>query len=439
MRVLIAPDKFKGTLSADQAARAMADGVRDALDATSLELALRPLADGGEGSHDCLRALHAGDGRQRCGVLLEEARMNVSDSVGRPITATYLTATDASDGTARHYLETAAVIGLELPGARDVSILDRTTAGVGQWLANLLSAQSAQRLEFHLFLGGSATSDGGFGLARALGFRFFGDSSPNAKEILRFRDVLEARAVQPPAIRAQAIDVFVYTDVQNPLNGPTGAAQLFGPQKGASADEVRALEERLLHLGHLLETITRNQQVSSDRANAARNANDSEVLFRRPGTGAAGGLALPLLYWPGARTRFRSGIDFFLEAARIAETLRDFRPDFILTGEGRTDRGSLQGKVVAGLGRLCAANAARPDAQTASAGPERPPRFMIVSGDVPPADRAALAAAGFSHVYDCTTRCGARWPLTATEAADRLRETTAFAVRDMLSRRGRDG
>ncbi|MEQ9364027.1 MAG: glycerate kinase [Leptospirales bacterium] len=416
IRVLIAPDKFKGTLTAAQAARAMREGVQAALADAAIEC--RPLADGGEGSHDCLREL-AGSGAS---VGLRELSMPLTNPNGEVRIVPYLESVQPDGHQVRHrYLETALAIGLTLPGARQTSILDRTTRGVGEWLARGIADCEDPAAGLHLFLGGSATSDGGFGLARALGFEF---RDARDAAVQSFRSVLDAARVTPPAVPAgkaqPAIVIHVYTDVQNPLDGADGAARLFGPQKGATDREVEALEKRLLHMGRLFEE-------TRARSHEGRQA----PLYRSAGAGAAGGLALPLLYWPAARVRFRSGIDFFLETARVAELIQDDRPDLILSGEGATDRGSLQGKVVAGLGRLCQTT----DAQKTAG--ETPP-LLIVSGAIPAADRDALVAAGFRHLYDTNQVCGERWPLTPDEARERLRATTAFAVREFLSRRSDD-
>ena len=159
-RVLIAPDKFKGTLAAGEAARAMSAGLKRfcAEEGFRPEILVRPLADGGEGSHETLKELEPG---------LVERRMALTPAVGDARPIPYL----ARDND--RYLETALVIGLELPGSRDVPVEERRTNGVGEWIASMIEeAPNVERLDLHLFLGGSATSDGGFGVARALGFRF---------------------------------------------------------------------------------------------------------------------------------------------------------------------------------------------------------------------------------------------------------------------------
>ncbi|MCR9144652.1 MAG: glycerate kinase [bacterium] len=477
MRVLIAPDKFKGTLSAAAAARAMRAGVQDALadgaknfargsgETKDIEFSIecKPLADGGEGSHDCLRELSESAGLD---LLLRENSARLADPNGAPRAVSYLESdpTNRGERGLHCYLETALAIGLTLPGARKQSILDRTTRGVGEWMAARIADDAATDapIALHLFLGGSGTSDGGFGLARALGFRFLRATQPNnhaapeqasgtgvGEEIESFREVLAAQSVVAPKSistaaatgASRAIAVHVYTDVQNPLDGPDGAARLFGPQKGANAAEVEALEERLAHMGRLFEDMrARLAEGDAARRNAGPEAasrdiaQSSEPLYRRPGAGAAGGLALPLLYWPAATIHFRSGIDFFLEAAGLDELLvkkHDERPELIISGEGATDRGSLQGKVVAGLGRCLSATQ-----QQGGDSKSPPPPLLIVSGMIPAADRAALVAAGFPHLYDTNAACGKAWPLTPEQARDRLRKTTAFALRDYFKNHG---
>lgn len=430
MRVLIAPDKFKGTLSADLAASAIERGVRAAFQSAApeikLEIVIRPLADGGEGSHECLTAL----------LPMLPALRNVNantrdlpDACGREHAVPCITAESASAGAGtRHcYLETALAIGLLLPGAREKSILERETTGVGRWIAQMITSATEESaspqpatLVLHLFLGGSATSDGGFGLARALGFCFYTAdpaAKASAREIIDFAELESATHVTPPAPSGIPVQIWVYTDVQNPLDGPDGAARLFGPQKGATPAEVQTLEARLQKLGRLFEDCLRPQLQHAKERHGLSQGNTIRPLFRAPGAGAAGGLALPLLYWPEALVRFRPGIDYFLDAAGI-------RPpasfDLIVTGEGCTDRGSLQGKVVAGL---------------LGAFHNQNTTMLVTSGMIPAEDRAALCAAGFrdEHLHDTNRICGEAWPVTPDEAATRLTQTAEHAVRALLA------
>ena len=421
MRILIAPDKFKGTLRGEEAAAAIARGLRMAaarpeiatqlktkFGSDQLEIECRPLADGGEGSHDCLRTLLATE-RTLPGQPDLENTLPLPDACGRPVQVHWL-ATRKNTQPQQHdyYLETARVIGLIMPGARDVSILDRSTEGVGVWLAAMLAGTpSHSRINLHLFLGGSATSDGGCGLARSLGFRF---ERADGTEVLRFREIQSAvRVIPPPKRSEQEIHCQVYTDVQNPLTGADGAARLFGPQKGATAAEVQQLEDALAHLAKLY---------------AAAAGENENKRCDTPGVGAAGGLALPLLYWPGVRCEFHSGIDFFIETAGIARLLNEWQPHWLISGEGRTDRGSLQGKAISGLARALASNTDSRNAKVP---------LWILSGSIPAEDRKALAAAGFAHLLDTNQVCG---ELNADEvqaldpprARQRLEQTSARAL-----------
>ena len=273
----------------------MAAGVRQFLDRQKLtdeapEILLRPLADGGEGSLDALLELSPAGRR---------LQMELPGPDGNPLTVPWVY--EANEHTIALYLETALVIGLELPGGRRLPPLRRNTAGVGVWINRAIAIArdeivrrtpgSATEIQIHLFLGGSATSDGGFGMARELGFRFSGAEN----QALEFEDLEKLERILPPALANASpeskVSYHIYTDVQNPLTGPRGAAVLFGPQKGATPEEVEILEARL-------EVLERGFQ-----AMAGKN-------HSRPGIGAAGGLALPLLYEPGRYSRLVSGIQF---------------------------------------------------------------------------------------------------------------------------------
>lgn len=398
LSVLIAPDKFKGTLSARAAGDAMAAGVENfaRAQARPAKLTIRPLADGGEGSREILAELWPE---------LQERRLATFDSGERPITVRALY--DPPEASERRvWLESAEIIGLLLPAARTTPILDRTTRGVGAAICTCLdpaekSGAPAVR-EIGIFLGGSATSDGGFGLARELGFRFL---NANAESVTRFQDLLKVTRVLRPE-RRFPVQLVLYTDVVSPLCGPAGAARLFAAQKGATPDEIEMIEARLEHLARLFQ------------AEFGADANT-------PGCGAAGGLGFPLLALAEMQTRFASGVDFFIEAAQLGELIQAQEPAFLFTGEGRTDRGSLGGKVVAGLARLCK-SALRKSPRTA-----RGPQLVVVSGQVQ--DRALLQAAGLAHVYSTLDVCGALAPdaLSGAAAAARLTLTTERALADL--------
>ncbi len=357
-RVFCAPDKFKGTLTARQAAGAMVLGARRAFahsERTQPECVALPMADGGEGSLAALAELEPGLGRHS--VELQGA------SAQRRFTAYLHVGRDA-------YFESARLLSLRFLGNRSGGIFERSSAGLGDWCRRVL-AEGAEKL--FVFLGGTAVCDGGFGAFRALGARF---EDARGSPVSTLADLHRAARLLLPEKRPTA-RVTLLCDVQNPLTGPRGAAALFAPQKGATPDEVRTLEACLLRLEEL-------------------------ARIRRPdlpdplpnGVGAGGGIAMPfLVLFP--ETRLESGTQFFLGKSRLAETLRT--GDIVLTGEGRTDLGTLEGKLVDGVVRLCqvrgvpcriVSGSLRDEEQLRQAGY---PAMRAASGGGPPSDPRAAA------------------------------------------------
>ncbi len=313
MRVLICPDKFRGTLSARQAAEAMARGWARARRDDHLELV--PLADGGEGTLDVL-VPDAGTpvpGRRRI-----DRRVTGPD--GDPV--------DAQAGVRGRIgvVEMARASGLQLltPPRRDPC--RTTTRGTGELMRALLDVGVARLL---VGLGGSATNDGGAGMARALGMRFLDPSGIEIHEggaPLVGLARIDASGVDP---RLHVVDVVGVTDVDNPLCGPTGASATYGPQKGASPDDVWDLDRAL---GHLAAVAYRDLGLD---------------LQHEPGAGAAGGLGFGLLSFCGAS--LRPGVEVVMEAVGFDDQIR--RADLVVTGEGAFDEQSLRGKVPAGVMR----------------------------------------------------------------------------------------
>jgi glycerate kinase len=302
VKVLVAPDKFKGSLSASRAAEAMAEGARRA----GAIVELCPMSDGGDGFLEVTLEAVGGD--------LRHAR--VTGPSGASIEAPWGLLTD---GTA--VIESAAIVGRSLvsgPGGPST----RTTFGIGEVLRHALDA-SARRIV--VGLGGTSTCDGGIGMAQAIGVRFIGGGRPLTGADLETLQAIDARDRDA---RFDAIDRLAVTDVDNPLTGPRGAAPVYGPQKGANAAEVARLDAGLAHLARL------------------RGDPGSQ-----PGDGAAGGLAYGLRVFAGARVA--SGVAWVLDAVRFEERLAGC--DLVLTGEGRLDAQSARGKVVAGVARRCRA------------------------------------------------------------------------------------
>lgn len=312
-RILIAPDKFKGTLTARQACEAMADGVRTAALAvgTPIELDLCPIADGGEGTTDILTSASNGT---ICHVPSEGPR-------GEPIQVPVGLLPDDSA-----CFDSAAACGLVLVPPERRNPAQTSTRGVGHAIGELLKQGHRHIL---IGLGGSATIDAGVGMAAALGWRF---STSTGEPIRRptGADLPRIARVESPNHQDQSlfgsIQIHAICDVRTEL---ARAASLFGTQKGASPSQIDALELGLAHI----------QTVLGDSG-----------LESLPGDGAAGGLGFGIRVFlagrlvPGAAEVFR----------RVGLAHRAASADVVLTGEGRFDRGSLEGKAVGELLALCA-------------------------------------------------------------------------------------
>lgn len=306
MNVLVCPDKFKGSLSAREAAEAIARGVKRAL--PKADIVLQPLADGGEGSLDLLRRQPG----------LKERRITVPGPLRKAVRAKYLL------GNGKALIETAAACGLHLvpPPRRHPS--STTTIGVGTLIDDAL-ARGAH--DITLFLGGSATNDGGAGMAAALGYRFYGkrgeDFVPMA-DSLKWVDRIDYDHRLPAIEKASFTAV---CDVTAPLLGEQGATLTYARQKGAEAERLLELERNMTHFAYIIE-----RDLSID-------------IRHLPGAGAAGGLGAGTVAFLGAELQQGiSAIFAALDFTSLAE-----RADLVITGEGKIDRQTLQGKVVAGV------------------------------------------------------------------------------------------
>ena len=313
MRIMIAPDSFKGSLSATDAAAAMAAGCRRAL--PDAEIDLCPVSDGGEGF---VEAMHAAGGGEGGGVL---HTVEVTGPLGEPVAARWV---ELPGGTAALAMSEAAGLGQVPEGRRDPTTT--TTRGVGELIRLALEAGCRRVL---VGLGGSATCDGGLGMAMALGVRFLDGAGRELAAVpvdvaLAGVAQIERSGVDP---RLGEAEVVAACDVTNPLTGPRGAARVYGPQKGATAEQVERLDRGLARLAAVL------------------RERDGLDIERLPGAGAAGGLGGGLVAFCGAT--LEPGIARVLGALRFAE--RVARCDLCLTGEGKLDGQTLSGKAVAGV------------------------------------------------------------------------------------------
>jgi glycerate 2-kinase len=318
MRVLAAPQEFKGSLTAHDAARAIAAGVHEA-DPTA-EVDLAPLADGGPGFVEALVLAAGGERRM----------VQVRDPLGRPVTAVL----GLLDGGRAAVIEMAEAAGLKRLAPSELDPRRASTHGVGDLIRAALDTGAARLL---VGVGGSATNDGGAGMAEALGVRLLdrrGRPLPPGGAALTDLYHIDAAGLDP---RLRQVEVVVATDVQNPLAGPEGASAIFGPQKGADEATVAELDRALARL-------------------AAVVARDLAVdAAETPGAGAAGGLGFGLIAFAGASPR--PGFPIVAEAVGLEQ--RAAAADLILTGEGRLDGQTGYGKTVAGVAAV-GRRAARP-------------------------------------------------------------------------------
>lgn len=310
LRILLAPDKFKGTLDAPAVAAAMAEGVRDRM--PGAEVRLHPLADGGEGTLDCIATSARGT----------FVPVDAEDAFGAPVTAR---AFDDGNAVMIAMHETARLPARPSPSAA----LRASSFGTGRALAAVL--ESFPGREVVVFVGGSASTDGGAGAAQALGWRLLDAAG---RELPRGGGSLRAlSSIEPPPV-AFAGPVVAACDVGAPLLGPTGAAAVFAPQKGAGAAEVRVLEEGLANLARRLRSDVGVDVVSLE------------------GAGAGGGMGAGLAGFFGAS--LTRGFDLVAAATSLAEDVE--WADVVVTGEGCVDDGTLGGKVVARVAEACAAS-----------------------------------------------------------------------------------
>ncbi|RPJ35110.1 MAG: glycerate kinase [Verrucomicrobiaceae bacterium] len=308
-RILVACDKFKGSLDAAGACAAIADGLARRFPEALIET--RPIADGGEGFTASLEI-------PLCGQWVE---VSAHDALGRPVTARYLLASAADGPLAVMEMAEASGMWRIAPDERDV--LRASTFGTGEMMRHAIDGSGARRLV--IGLGGSATNDGGAGMAAALGVRFL---DAHGCELCATPAELAGKLARIDMSGCVPLPpVTVACDVESPLLGPAGATRVFGPQKGADAASMPVLED-------FLETLVR---VSGGEENA-----------QCPGAGAAGGLGFGLLHFAAAR--LVPGFDLLASLTGLEQSVA--AADLIVTGEGSLDAQSLTGKGPVAIARL---------------------------------------------------------------------------------------
>lgn len=309
MKILIAAGALKHSLSATAAAQAIAHGLDES--GLAAALTLMPMADGGNGTLDAF-LVNGGERRTQ----------TVRDPLGRPVEAAFGLLPDSATAV----IEMALASGLELLQPHELDPLTTTTYGTGQLMAAALEA-GARRII--VGMGGSATVDGGAGCLQALGVRLLdadgAEISPGGGHLHRIATI-DASGL---AARWRDVDVLIASDVENPTLGGNGAAAVFGPQKGATPEQVEILEDNLRHFFDLVET---QLGVSVQTVQSG---------------GCAGAFGAGLMAFLGGR--IESGIDLILDANRFDEQVQD--ADLVITSEGQIDTQTIEGKGPIGVAR----------------------------------------------------------------------------------------
>lgn len=309
MRIVIAPDSFKGSLSATDVCDIVEGAILQIM--PTAEIVKMPISDGGEGLVEALV-------RQQSG---EIVKIKTKDPLFREITAAY----GILNGEIA-VIEMSAASGLPLLAANERNPLKTSTYGTGAMIADAINRGCRKII---LGLGGSATNDGGLGVANALGVRFYDQDmallAPVGENLSRVMTI-DTSQVDP---LLQEVEIIIACDVENVLCGVHGAAAIYGPQKGADSQSVAFLDQGLQAFGQLLEKKT-----------AMR-------LVELTGIGAAGGMALPLVAL--FKAQLKSGLDIVLDEIGFYSAISN--ADMIITGEGKTDAQSVMGKVISGVGK----------------------------------------------------------------------------------------
>jgi glycerate kinase len=373
MKIVIAPDSFKESLSALEVADAIEAGFREIF--PHAEYRKLPVADGGEGTVQAM--IDATGGRR--------VELDVTGPLGEPVPAFYGQVPASDGGALTAVIEMAAASGLELvaPGRRNPLVA--TSRGTGELILHALDAGVRR---FVLGVGGSATNDGGAGMLQALGVRLLdgagAELGAGGAELARLARI-DISKLDP---RVEDSEFHVACDVSNPLVGPQGASAIFGPQKGATPEMVAQLDACLGHYAAIM------------AVDLGRDVADM------PGAGGGGGIAAGMVVFLGGR--LRPGIEIIAEAVGLEQAVRD--ADLVITGEGRIDGQSVSGKTPVGVARVAA----------------RHGKPVIAIGGGLARDADAVYAHGIAAVFAAVCR-----PCTVEEALAQARENLTGAARNV--------
>lgn len=319
MKIILAPDSFKESMTAQEVCQAMAKGIYKAL--PNAEITSVPMADGGEGTVSAITSTNKGK--------LYEA--TVTGPNLEKVTANYGIIKDSnSELTAIIEMAQASGIGYILNSSRTpTAIKNATSYGTGELI---IAALNRGVTKFIIGLGGSATNDGGAGMAQALGVKFFNDQDELIEKKLGGGDLASIAKIDLSQLdpRLKNANFILASDVTNPLTGPNGASFTFGKQKGADVATQHLLDNNLKHYSNLIEKLTDKQ------------------IANLPGSGAAGGLAVPLLAF--VQTKIKAGVQVVAAENHLEDKIKD--ADLVFTGEGGTDFQTKYGKTPFGVAQI---------------------------------------------------------------------------------------
>lgn len=311
MKIVIAPDSFKGSLRAVEVSEAIAQGVKRVYPDAVIEKV--PMADGGEGTVECL--VNATQGKQY--------RKKVLGPLGEPVLAAFGILGDKNTAI----IEMAAASGLPLIPVERKNPLITTTYGTGQLIKSALDYRCRKII---IGIGGSATNDGGAGMVQALGVHLLDENGeeikPGGAQLSRLSQI----DISNMDKRIREANFLVASDVQNPLCGPTGASYIYGPQKGATDEMIKILDDALSHFAYII------------KHNLGKDIKDI------PGAGAAGGLGAGLMAFLDAE--LKPGIEIVIETVQLEQKLKD--ADLVITGEGEINLSTIYGKTPVGVAKI---------------------------------------------------------------------------------------
>ena len=312
MNILICPDKFKDSLTAQQVCEALEIGIKKRRPKSVIQL--MPLADGGEGTLEVIKTIHGGEWIQK----------KVNDPLFRPIEANYLWLADQKIA----YIEMSRASGIELLKIKERNPYLTSTFGTGELILDAIEKGAS---EIVLTIGGSATNDAGIGMAAALGFKFLNKEKEELKLVGESLALIHSIIPSPLIHKIQGVKFKVITDVQNPLAGKEGAAYVFAKQKGANTEMIKYLDKGLINMQKLI------------------GKTEKGVIGEMKGAGAAGGLGAGAIYF--LQAEIAMGAEWLLTKIHFDRAVK--KADYVITGEGKIDGQTWGGKLISQVIARC--------------------------------------------------------------------------------------